>query len=132
MDERWYAIPQSGKLMVSPADADPVEACDIHPDDMVIAEGLDRYARRVTTPLTRVERTWAGLRSFSPDGEPVVGFDERAEGFFWLAGQGGYGIQTAPGLSAMAADLICGRAPASEAAAGLMSPERDRLSDGRP
>lgn len=124
--ERWYAIPQGGKLMVSPADADPVEACDIHPDDMVLAEGLDRYAGRVTAPLTRVERTWAGLRSFSPDGEPVVGFDAEAEGFFWLAGQGGYGVQASPGLSAMAAALATGRESATPGAAALMAPSRFR------
>ncbi|MFV0474414.1 MAG: NAD(P)/FAD-dependent oxidoreductase, partial [Pikeienuella sp.] len=103
--ESWYAKPTGGRFMVSPADADPVEPCDIWPDDMVLAEGIDRFQQAVNFEITRVERSWAGLRSFSPDGEPVVGFDPLAEGFFWLAGQGGYGIQTAPALSALAADL---------------------------
>ncbi len=109
--ETWYAAPKAGKLMVSPADADPIEACDVWPDDMVLAEGLHRFSEAMTFEVARVERTWAGLRSFSPDGEPVVGFDPAAEGFFWLAGQGGYGIQTAPALSHLAADLVLGRDP---------------------
>jgi len=62
----------------------------------------------MTVPVTRVERTWAGLRTFAPDRTPVVGFDPAAEGFFWLAGQGGYGIQTAPALSRLAAALLTG------------------------
>jgi D-arginine dehydrogenase len=108
MSETWYAKPEAGKLMVSPADEDPVEPHDAWPDDMVLAEGLDRYEQAVTLPVTRVERTWAGLRTFAPDRTPVVGFDPAAEGFFWLAGQGGYGIQTAPALSRLAAALIAG------------------------
>ena len=109
VSETWYAKPDAGKLMVSPADADPVEPHDAWPDDMVLAEGLDRYERSVTTPVTRVERSWAGLRTFAPDKTPVVGFDGQAEGFFWLAGQGGYGIQTAPALSQITAALIMGQ-----------------------
>jgi D-arginine dehydrogenase len=108
MSETWYAKPEAGKLMVSPADEDPVEPHDAWPDDMVLAEGLDRYEQAVTVPVTRVERTWAGLRTFAPDRTPVVGFDPAAEGFFWLAGQGGYGIQTAPALSRLAAALLAG------------------------
>jgi D-arginine dehydrogenase len=95
--------------MVSPADADPVAPQDAWADDMVLAEGLDRFEQRVTVPVTRVESNWAGLRSFAPDNSPVVGFDPLADGFFWLAGQGGYGIQTAPVLSQLAADLVTGR-----------------------
>jgi len=106
--ETWYAKPDAGKLMVSPADEDPVEPHDAWPDDMVLAEGLDRYERAVTVPVTRVERTWAGLRSFVPDRSPVVGFAPEAEGFFWLAGQGGYGVQTAPALARITADLVTG------------------------
>jgi D-arginine dehydrogenase len=108
MSETWYAKPEAGKLMVSPADEDPVDPHDAWPDDMVLAEGLDRYEQAVTVPVTRVERTWAGLRTFAPDRTPVVGFDPAAEGFFWLAGQGGYGIQTAPALSRLAAALLKG------------------------
>lgn len=110
--EDWYARPMGGKLMVSPAEEHPVEPHDAYAEDMVLAEGLDRYERMVTVPVTRVERSWAGLRSFVADRTPVAGFDPRAEGFFWLAGQGGYGIQTAPALAALAADLVLGRTPA--------------------
>ncbi len=110
--ETVYAKPEAGKLMVSPADEDPVEPHDAWADDMVLAEGLDRFERMVTVPVTRVERSWAGLRSFAQDRTPVAGFAPEAEGFFWLAGQGGYGVQTAPALSALAADLLAGRTPA--------------------
>ncbi|WP_428642131.1 NAD(P)/FAD-dependent oxidoreductase [Roseibium sp.] len=103
--ESWYVKPDAGKLMVSPADEDPVDPHDAWPDDMVLAEGLYRFEQAVTMPVTRVERNWAGLRSFVSDRTPVVGFAPDAEGFFWLAGQGGYGVQTAPALSQLAADL---------------------------
>lgn len=112
LDETWYAKPQSGKLLVSPADEDPVPPMDAWSDDMVLAEGLDRFEQAMDYPVTRVERTWAGLRSFVADRTPVAGYAPDAEGFFWLAGQGGYGIQTSPALSQLAADLIMGRTPA--------------------
>ncbi|WP_420547941.1 NAD(P)/FAD-dependent oxidoreductase [Curvivirga sp.] len=104
--EDWYAKPQGDKLYISPADEDIVEAHDAWADDMVLAEGLYRYEEMVTTPVTHVEHSWAGLRNFVKDKTPVVGFDNHADGFFWLAGQGGYGIQTAPALSEIASDLI--------------------------
>jgi D-arginine dehydrogenase len=104
--ERWYCKPGGGKLYVSPAEEIPVDAHDAYVDDMVLAEGLDRFEQAVDYPVSRVERSWAGLRSFAPDRTPVVGFDPRAEGFFWLAGQGGYGIQTSPALSRLAGQLI--------------------------
>ena len=115
-NETWYAKPSAGKLIVSPADADPVEPCDAWPDDMVLAEGLHRFSEAVTFEVARVERSWAGLRSFAPDGEPVVGFDGKEEGFFWLAGLGGYGVQTSPAIAALAAALILGEPPAIDPA----------------
>ncbi|WP_138934113.1 NAD(P)/FAD-dependent oxidoreductase [Roseovarius arcticus] len=108
VSETWYAKPDAGRLMVSPADQDPVAPHDAWPDDMVLAEGLDRYEQAVTVPVTRIQRSWAGLRTFAPDKSPVVGYAPDAEGFFWLAGQGGYGVQTAPALSQAAAALISG------------------------
>ncbi|PVA11592.1 glycerol-3-phosphate dehydrogenase [Pelagivirga sediminicola] len=123
--ETWYAKPDAGKLMVSPADEDPVDPHDAWPDDMVLAEGLHRYEQAVTVPVTRVEHSWAGLRTFAPDRTPVVGFAPDADGFFWLAGQGGYGVQTAPALSQTAAALIEGRAPK------LAQPALDALTPGR-
>lgn len=126
--ETWYAKPDAGRLMISPADEDPVDPHDVWPEDMVLAEGIARYEEAVTVPVTRVERSWAGMRTFAPDRVPVVGFDPAAEGFFWLAGQGGYGIQTAPALSQLAADLILDRAPAAAPALiGALSPARAAL-----
>ncbi|WP_350334470.1 NAD(P)/FAD-dependent oxidoreductase [Coralliovum pocilloporae] len=109
MAEDWYAKPEAGKLLVSPADEDPVPPSDTYPDDMVLAEGLYRFEQAVTIPVSRVERSWAGLRTFAPDRLPVNGFDPDCPGFFWLAGQGGYGIQTAPAMSHIAANLILDR-----------------------
>ncbi len=104
--EGWYFKPEAGKLFVSPAEEIPVEPHDAYVDDMVLAEGLYRFEQAVDVPVTRVERSWAGLRTFAPDRTPVAGFDGTAENFFWLAGQGGYGIQTAPALSHLAGQLI--------------------------
>ena len=106
--ETWYAKPEAGKLLVSPADEDPVEPFDAYADDDVIAQGLYRFEQAVDFPVTRVDHVWAGLRTFAPDHTPVLGFESEAAGFFWLAGQGGYGFQTAPALSALAAKLILG------------------------
>ena len=106
--ESWYAKPDAGKWLVSPAEEDPIAPMDAWADDMVLAEGLARYQEFVIAPVTRVENSWAGLRSFAPDRTPVVGFDPAASGFFWLAGQGGYGVQTAPAISDLAAAQVLG------------------------
>ncbi|MBA8879427.1 NAD(P)/FAD-dependent oxidoreductase [Phyllobacterium myrsinacearum] len=105
-NDSWYLKPDGGRLFVSPCDEIPVEPHDAYVDDMILAEGLYRYEQAVITPVNRVERSWAGLRTFAPDRTPVAGFDGEVDGFFWLAGQGGYGIQTAPALSQFAAMLI--------------------------
>ncbi len=112
--ESWYAKPQAGKWLVSPADEDPVEPQDAWADDMVLAEGLERYEAMVTEPVTRLEGSWAGLRSFAPDRALVLGPDPAAEGFVWCAGQGGYGMQTAPAAGRLVADLVFGRRPELE------------------
>ncbi|WP_101067744.1 NAD(P)/FAD-dependent oxidoreductase [Roseovarius salinarum] len=123
--ETWYAKPDAGKLMVSPADEDPVDPHDAWADDMVLAEGLHRFEQAVTMEVTRVEHNWAGLRSFAPDRTPVVGFAPGAPGFFWLAGQGGYGVQTAPALAGLAAALLAGARPALDAGTvAALSPDR--------
>jgi D-arginine dehydrogenase len=108
--ETWYAKPDAGALIVSPAEEDPQEPHDAWADDMVLAEGLARYEEMVTEPVTRLISNWAGLRTFSPDRVLVIGRDPRESDFFWLAGQGGYGFQTCPAASRLAADLIGGRA----------------------
>ncbi|MEM9550976.1 MAG: FAD-binding oxidoreductase [Pseudomonadota bacterium] len=125
--ERWYAKPDAGKLLVSPAEEDPMAPMDAWPDDMVIAEGLARYEEMVSTPVTRVEHSWAGLRSFSPDRALVLGPDPDEPSFIWCAGQGGYGFQTSPAASALLADLMAGRAPAVDAdTVAALSPKRFR------
>ncbi|MDW4549452.1 FAD-dependent oxidoreductase [Defluviimonas sp. D31] len=123
--ETWYAKPDAGALIVSPAEEDPTHPHDAWADDMVLAEGLARYEAMVTEPVTRLLASWAGLRTFAPDRVLVIGPDRAEPSFFWLAGQGGYGFQTAPSASRLAADLIAGRAPEIEAAAvSALSPNR--------
>lgn len=105
-DETLYFKPEGGRLMVSPADEEPVEPHDAYADDMEIAVAIDRLTRVTTLDVRRVRTPWAGLRTFASDALPVIGFDACAEGFFWLAGQGGFGIQTAPGAAQLAARAI--------------------------
>ncbi len=112
--ERWYCKPDAGQLIVSPAEEDIVEPHDAWADDMVLAEGLARYEEMVTEPVTRLTASWAGLRTFSPDRALTIGFARDDDSFFWLAGQGGYGFQTAPAASQLAADLITGQPPVIE------------------
>lgn len=107
--EDFYTKPVGGLLMMSPADADPVDPHDAFADDMRLAEGAAAFERVLYWQVTRIERSWGGLRTFASDGEPVVGYDPEIEGLFWLAGQGGYGIQTSPALSEAAAALILRR-----------------------
>ncbi len=105
IDEQFYFRPEAGKLFCSPADETPSEPCDAQPEELDIAIAVDRVQRALPLEVRRVEHSWAGLRTFAPDKTPVVGFDPRAEGFFWLAGQGGYGIQTAPAMARLASRL---------------------------
>lgn len=106
--ERWYAKPDAGQLIVSPADEDPMPPMDAWPDDMVLAEGLARYQDMVTQPLTRPTATWAGLRTFAPDKSLVLGPDPADPTFVWSAAQGGYGFQTGPAAGALVACLAIG------------------------
>jgi D-arginine dehydrogenase len=113
--ETWYAKPDAGALIVSPAEEHPMDPHDAWADDMVLAEGLARYEEAVTEPVTRLISNWAGLRTFAPDRVLVIGPDTRDPSFFWLAGQGGYGFQSSPAASQLAADLIAGRSPVLDA-----------------
>ena len=115
VNESWYAKPDAGKWIISPSEEDPVDAHDAWADDMVLAEGLARYAEMVTEPVTRLETSWAGLRTFAPDRTLVIGRDKNDPTFFWLGGQGGYGFQTAPAASRLVADLIMGITPELDA-----------------
>ena len=115
-DESWYCKPDAGALIVSPAEEHPMAPHDAWADDMVLAEGLARYEEKVTEPVTRLLASWAGLRTFAPDRVPVIGPAPADPSFFWLAGQGGYGFQSAPAISQLVADLLDGRTPAMDAA----------------
>lgn len=108
--ETWYAKPDAGALIVSPAEEAPSDSVDAFADDMTLAEGMARYQAAVTPEVTRPISTWAGLRTFTPDRCLALGGSE-VEGFWWCAGQGGYGFQTAPAAARLLADLIAGRAP---------------------
>ena len=109
IEENFYFKPDAGRLLVSPADETPMPPCDVQPDELDIAIAIDRLMRATTIEVARVERKWAGLRSFVSDKTTVNGFDPLADGFFWLAGQGGYGIQTAEAMARCAVSLIeCG------------------------
>ena len=124
--ETWYAKPMGGKLMLSPADEDPVEPHDAFAEDVTILEGIDRYENAVTVPVERVEYTWAGLRTLAKDKISVVGWDSAVEGFFWLAGQGGWGFQTAPALSRLVSKLVLDQqlSAAEQTLATALSPAR--------
>lgn len=124
--ETWYAKPDAGAWIVSPAEEDPMDPFDAWADDMVIAEGLARYEAHVTEPVARVENTWAGLRTFAPDRALVIG--EGAPGFFWCAGQGGYGFQTSAAAARLLRELVLGQTPSLDSAiVAAVSPERFRL-----
>ncbi|ODV02362.1 MAG: FAD-dependent oxidoreductase [Rubrivivax sp. SCN 70-15] len=113
IDESWYFKPDAGQLLGSPANADPVAAQDVQPEALDIALGIAHIEQYTTLRIRRPRHTWAGLRTFSADGEPVIGFDADVPAFFWLAGQGGYGIQSAAGAAQLAEALIVGT-PLSE------------------
>lgn len=110
INEQFYFKPESGRIWLTPYDETPSEPCDAAPEELDVAIAIDRMERAVDWKVEAVERKWAGLRSFAPDRLPVYGFDSMREGFFWCAGQGGFGIQTAPAAAALAATLLLGRA----------------------
>ncbi|GAM05805.1 NAD(P)/FAD-dependent oxidoreductase [Novosphingobium sp. MBES04] len=106
----FYFKPENGRLWLSPHDETPSAPCDAAPEELDIALAIDRFEKVVDWRIARVEHRWAGLRSFAPDRLPVYGFDAEVEGFFWCAGQGGFGIQTAPAGADLAARLLLGEA----------------------
>jgi len=129
IDEQFYLKPDAGRVLISPADESPTDPCDAQPDEYDVAVAVDRIEKATTLRIGRIQNKWAGLRSFAPDRNPVIGFDPHVEGFFWLAGQGGYGIQTSFGAALLAAALLEGGAvPASLTDLGLdpaeLSPSR--------
>ena len=104
-NETWYIKPEVGQFLGSPADETPSPPCDAQPEEMDIAIAVERIEAATTLSIRRIKNKWAGLRSFVADKNLVVGFDPEIEGFFWLAGQGGYGIQTGEAAGRLAASL---------------------------
>ncbi|HZB55682.1 MAG TPA: FAD-binding oxidoreductase [Reyranella sp.] len=128
-DETWYIKPEVGQFLGSPADETPSPPCDAQPEEMDIAIAVERIETATTLSIRRIKNKWAGLRSFVADKNLVVGHDPKVEGFFWLAGQGGYGIQTGEAAGRLAASLALGKGvPADIAALGVseaaLSPAR--------
>ncbi|HYI43420.1 MAG TPA: FAD-dependent oxidoreductase, partial [Sphingomicrobium sp.] len=98
-------------IWLSPHDEIETDPCDAAPEEIDIAVAIDRFQQVVDWPILRLERSWAGLRTFAPDRVPVYGFDPSAAGFFWCAGQGGFGIQTAPAAAKLAAAMLLDAEP---------------------
>lgn len=122
--ERFYFRPYHGSLLITPADAQPSRPCDAAPEKVDIARAVLRFETMCRHRVARVERSWAGLRTFARDQAPVVGWASDAEGFFWLAGLGGFGVQTSPAVSQLAASLILGEPPPPELTAYGVDPQR--------
>ncbi len=99
INEAFYIKPDAGRLLISPANEDPMPPCDVQPDEMDIAVCIDHIENAFDIKVEKIASQWAGLRSFVSDKSPVVGYSKSAENFFWLAGQGGYGIQSSPALA---------------------------------
>jgi D-arginine dehydrogenase len=106
IDESYYFKPDAGQLLGSPANADPVEPHDVQPEELDVATGIYHIEQMTTLTIRRPSHVWAGLRSFVPDGDLVIGPDNYAPNFFWVAAQGGYGIQTAAAASEFAASML--------------------------
>ena len=132
-DESWYVRPEGGRMMGSPADEIPSPPTDAQPEIEDVAAAIDRIQTDTLFTIARPHSTWAGLRSFVADKSPVAGFAPEADGFFWLAGQGGYGIQTSAAMGRFSAALALGRdVPEDMVTLGLakaeLAPDRPGLS----
>jgi D-arginine dehydrogenase len=135
-DEDFYVKPEGAHLLASPCDETPSDPCDAVAEDYDVALAVDRVQRAMSIEVPHLSGRWAGLRSFVADRSPVIGMDPQRPGFFWLAGQGGFGIMTSPAAARAAAGLIVeGRLPADLTALGLttqqLSPDRPGLAHQR-
>ena len=108
-DGSFYFKPEGGKLWLSPHDESPSAPCDAAPEELDVALAINRFEAVTDWPIAAVEHKWAGLRTFAPDRLPVYGFDPGQRDFFWFAGQGGFGIQTAPAAADLALRLLLGQ-----------------------
>ena len=123
-DELYFA-PESGRLFASPMDEVPTDPCDAQPDELEVALAAYRMEERTVVKVERIHSRWAGLRTFTPDKRPAAGFAADAPGFFWLAGQGGFGLQTSPAMAAIVESLIAGAEwPVADAKAADLDPRR--------
>ena len=133
-DTSLYWRYNAGQFLISPADETPHPPCDVQPDDEDVAVAIARFQEQVDVQLANTRpRAWAGLRTFAPDNKPIVGFEPGDRPFFWLCGQGGYGIQTADAMATLAASLLLdGAIPANLRALGLctedITPARRRCN----
>lgn len=129
IDETFYFKPDAGRILASPEEATPMPPCDVQPDEYDIAVTVDRIEKATTMEIRRIDNKWAGLRSFFDDGVPALGFDPRTEGFFWLAGQGGYGITTSDAMARLAtSQLLAMDAPTDIIDTGI---DPDEISPAR-
>ncbi len=108
VDENFYFKPEAGQLLISPADDTPFEPCEAYPDDIDLAIAIDKVQQISHLEVAKINHSWAGLRTFARDKTFVLGYEPNHKGFFWLAGQGGYGVQSAPALADITCHLICG------------------------
>jgi D-arginine dehydrogenase len=124
--ETFYFKPESGGLLVSPADATPMAPGDVRPDDLDVARAAARFEEVTTVKVRRIRHRWAGLRTMGPDDTPVVGEAPEAPGFFWFAGLGGYGFQVAPAAATLLAALVTGSSKPRETRhlTAALSPQR--------
>ncbi len=127
----FYILPESGRLMASPVDEIASDPCDAQPEEMDVALAAQKVETYTELKVTRISHRWAGLRSFAPDRTPIVGFDPHSPGFFWLAGQGGAGLQTAPAMAQVVEAIVTGSPwPATLSVLGVapdaLAPDRFR------
>lgn len=130
LKQRFYFKPEGrDRIWLTPHDEEPSSPCDAAPEELAVAQAIARFEQAVDWPVAGIEHKWAGLRSFAPDRAPVYGHEPGEAGFFWFAGQGGFGIQTAPAAALLAAALVTGDAPSPAIAgidAALYCPDRFR------
>jgi D-arginine dehydrogenase len=122
LDEDFYFKPDAGRMLVSPADETPCAPADVQPEEIDIAWAVHHFEAATTIRVNRVAKSWAGMRSFAPDRLPVIGADPDNPRFFWLAGQGGYGILSSPALGSLAAAMLAGAGMPDDFRAQALNP----------
>jgi D-arginine dehydrogenase len=125
VDDELYFAPESGRMFASPMDEVPSDPTDAQPEEYEVALAAHRMAERTTVEVRQIHSKWAGLRTFTPDHHPAAGFAAEANGFFWLAGQGGFGLQTSPAMAAIVESLIAETSwPVADVTAADLAPGR--------